>query len=196
MSTCAAVRTLFVRAVEGELDPSDALTLAAHLDGCTACRIVLARERRLAAALDGLGDHVQVDDSFVDAVMASLPERPALSRRERWRRGLRLAGLSSLAVAGGGIAARFLPFLRIDFAAPAMPRFAPEDTSGWLTLFGSAAQWVRVTAESLAWSGPSGSLGLRLAAAATLDVLLLAAAVMLASSVAVAWRRRATSPPS
>jgi len=199
LSGCERARPLLVRSVEGELAPRAALRLARHVEACTACRILLARERRLAQVLDGLDDVVPVDASFFDSVMASLPERPAASpvptRRERLRRGLRLAGLCAGLVAGGGLAARFLPFLRFDLATPAMPRFAGDDTEGWISVVGSAAQWVRMTAQTLSWSIPAGSLG-KLALTLAVEAILVGAVVALATSAAVVLGRGPDSPAS
>jgi len=199
LSGCERARPLLVRSVEGELAPRAALRLARHVEACTACRILLARERRLAQVLDGLDDVVPVDASFFDSVMASLPERPAASpvptRRERLRRGLRLAGLCAGLVASGGLAARFLPFLRFDLATPAMPRFAGDDTEGWISVVGSAAQWVRMTAQTLSWSIPAGSLG-KLALTLAVEAILVGAVVALATSAAVVLGRGPDSPAS
>jgi hypothetical protein len=199
VSGCERARPLIVRSVVGELAPRAALRLARHVEACTACRILLARERRLAQVLDGLDDVVPVDASFFDSVMASLPDRPSHaspSRRERLRRGLRLAGLSAMLVAGGGLAARFLPFLRFDLATPAMPRFAGDETEGWFTFAGAAAQWVRMTAQTLSWSIPSGSLGAKLALTLFAGAVLAGAVVALATSATIALRRGPDSPAS
>jgi anti-sigma factor RsiW len=194
VSACRRARPFIVPSVEGELAPKAALRLARHVEACTACRILLARERRLAQVLDGLDDVVPVDASFFDAVMASLPDRPqpsgtTPSRRERLRRGLRLAGLSAAVVAGGGLAARFLPFLRFDLAAPAMPRFAGDEAEGWFTFFGSAAQWVRMTAQTVSWPAPSGAVAARHALTQAVEAVLVGAAVALAMSAAAVLRR-------
>ena len=192
MSACRRAHPLIVRSVEGELAPQDALRLARHVEACTACRILLARERRLAQVLDGLDDVFAVDASFFDAAMASLPDRPqpaeaTASLRDRLRRGLRLAGLAAAVVGGGGLAARFLPFLRFDLAAPAMPRFAGDET-GWLSFVGSAAQWVRMTAQTVSWSIPSGAVAGKLALALAVEAVLVGAAVALAMSAAAVLR--------
>jgi hypothetical protein len=200
VTACDRARPLIVRSVEGELAPGSALRLARHVEACTACRILLARERRLAQVLDGLDDVVPVDASFLDAVMASLPDRPsaagpALTRRERLRRGLRLAGLCAGLVAGGGLAARFLPFLRFDLATPAMPRFAGDETESWLSFVGSAAQWVRMTAQTLSWSIPSGVVA-KLAITLAVEAVVVGAVVALATSAAAVLRRGPDSPAS
>jgi len=194
------MRPLLVRSADSDLRPDEALRLARHLEGCTACRILLARERRLAQALDGLEDVVDVGATFLEAVMASLPARnvpaPSAERRRRGLRGLRgfkLAGMAAVTALGAGLAARVLPSVRFDLTTPSMPRFTPESCDGWLGLVGSAAQWVRIAAESLAWSGSAAGaagapLGL-LAAEATLAAVLL----VIATSAGVALVSRAGS---
>ena len=86
---CDAVRPLLHGVAYGESGPHDAILTAHHVSDCTACRILLARERRLAAMLDsGLEDHLRVGEEFLQAVMAHLPQGPpppALPRTERRR---------------------------------------------------------------------------------------------------------------
>ena len=72
MKDCVMVLPLLARVVECEADPEEALSVARHLPCCTACRIVLARERRLASMLSGLDD-LPIDEALIDAVMATLP---------------------------------------------------------------------------------------------------------------------------
>lgn len=201
MSRCGRIRPWIVRSVDGDLEPREALRLARHLATCTACRIVLARESRLAEMLDGVDDACGVDESFFGAVMASLPERPlrspgALSRKARWRRGLRLATWGSVAALGAALAARVLPSLRLDVATPAMPRFTPDETEGWISLIGSAAQWIRMTAQSVAWAGSSGAWSAWTIGALSLWAAVAAAATLLALSGALAWATRIRSRTS
>ena len=198
MSRCRGVQAWIVRSVDGDLEPVEALRLARHLATCTACRIVHAKEARLAEMLDADDDAFAVDESFFQAVMASLPERPLkpaadVSRRARWRRGLRLASMGSLAALAMGLAARFLPSLRMDVATPAMPRFTPDDTDGWISIIGSAAQWIRMTAQSVAWAGSSSALSPWTIGALSLSAVLAGAAALLALSGALAWVTRTSS---
>jgi hypothetical protein len=190
-----------VRSVDGDLEPGEALRLARHLATCTACRIVLARELRLAEMLDGTADAFNVDESFFGAVMASLPDRPVrpaveASRETRRRRGLRLAAWGAVAALGGGLAARVLPSLRLDMAAPAMPRFTPDDTDGLISVIGLAAQWIRMTAQSVAWAGSSGAWGAWTIGARSLSAVLAALATVLTVSGALAWVSRTGSRAS
>lgn len=198
MSRCASFRPLIQAAVEGDTLPADALRVACHVRDCTACRILLARESRLKRMLDDLDEPIDVDESFFRAVMASLPERAPhpssrVAPRVRARRGLKLAGLGLVAALGGSLAARVLPSLRLDLTAPAMPRFSPEDTDGWFSLFGSAAQWVRVTAQSLAWAGTPEPFGPRAIGLMSLEAAMLGAAIVLAISGALMLASRVGS---
>lgn len=95
--SCPEMSAVIGRTVDGEAAPDESLRLARHLSECTACRIVLARERRLAEALNGMEDEAIEDDAFRARVMDSLGSRdcPRLGNRPRsaLRRGLRLACL-------------------------------------------------------------------------------------------------------
>jgi anti-sigma factor RsiW len=201
MTRCGSIRPWIARSVDGELEPAEALRLARHLATCTACRITLARESRLAEMLGHVDDAFTVDESFFGAVMASLPERPVrpaieVSRRARWRRGLRLAAFGALGVLGAGLAARVLPSLHLDVATPGMPRFTPDDADGWISLIGSAAQWIRVTAQSITWAGSSGAWSASTIGAVWLVAALAGVGTLLALSGALAWATRNSSRAS
>ena len=60
MASCRSIRPILSRVIDGEVSPEDSLRVARHLPACTACRIVLARERRLARMLEAL-DHWPVN---------------------------------------------------------------------------------------------------------------------------------------
>lgn len=194
MSRCGSIRPWIARSVDGDLAPGEALRLARHLAKCTACRITLARESRLAEMLGSVDDACGVDESFFSAVMASLPEHPVrpveVSRRARWRRGLRLAAFGAVGALAGGVAARVLPYLNLDVATPGMPRFTPDDADGWISLIGSAAQWIRVTAQSITWAGSSGAWSASTIGAVWLAAALAGVATLLALSGALAWATR------
>jgi len=108
VKNCEHFRSLLSRFAEGEAGPAEALGIARHIAACTACKIVLARERRLHEALEELGDPVSVDDEFSRLVMAALPAGPPPAARNPRRRGLRLAGLVTLVSLGGAAAVRLL----------------------------------------------------------------------------------------
>jgi hypothetical protein len=199
--SCRGFEPLIHAAVEGELLPADALRVARHLDACTACRIVMARESRLAAMLDDLGDPLDVDEGFFAEVMAFLPEHAARptgagGARARFRRGLRLAGFATVTSLGAGLAVHLLPSLRLDLSSPALPRFSPEDAGGWLSVLGSAAQWIRMTAQSIAWNGSPEVFAPRALGVLSVEAALLGAAVFLAISGALMLTSRVGSRAS
>ena len=196
-SRCRRIRSWIVRSVDSDLEPKEALLLGRHLTSCTACRIVLARETRLTDVLGAMTDPLEVDERFFESVMASLPDLPPrppveVSRKVRWRRGLRLAMWASVAALGAGVLARVLPALRIDVAAPVLPRFAPDETGGWISIVGAVAQWVRMTAQSVSVAGSSGGIG-ALTVGALSCGFVAGAATILALSAALAWAKRASS---
>jgi hypothetical protein len=201
MNRCRRVQPWIVRSVDSDLHPDEALGLAKHLATCTACRIVLARESRLAEILDGADDSVGVDEHFFGAVMASLPDRPVrpaveMARKARWRRGLRLASWGFVAALGAGLAARALGSLHLDMSTPAMPRFSPEDADGLISIIGSAAQWIRMTAQSVTWAGSSAAWGAWTIGAISLSAALAGLATLLTVSGALAWATRNSSRTS
>jgi len=89
--------------VDHELEPGEAFGLAAHLADCTACKIVLARRRRLAEMLERELPDIPVDEDFVRTVMDTLPDGPPPRRK---RRGIKLAVLLSAVASATCLAAR------------------------------------------------------------------------------------------
>ena len=134
--------------------------------------------------------------------MASLPERPGAARGRRSRAGrVGVAGSASplsgsVGALAAGLAARVLPSLHLDVATPGMPRFTPDDTDGWISLIGSAAQWIRVTAQSITWAGSSGAWSASTIGALSLAAALAGVATLLALSGALAWATRSGSRAS
>jgi len=83
-----------------------------------------------------------------------------------------------------------LPSLRLDVAAPAMPRFSPDETEGLISVLGLAAQWIRMTAQSVVWAGSSGAWGVWTIGALSLAAVFAGLATLLAVSGAFAWVSR------
>ena len=164
MRRCRRIHPWIVRSLDGDLEPREALRLARHLSTCTSCRIVLARETRLAAMIADANDTLIADASF-----------------------------SALAL---GIASRVLPALRFDVATPGWPRFAADETNGWIGLLGSAAQWVRMTVLSIGWAELPASLGPWTIGAFALGVAVSLAVTLVAVSGALAWAARTDSRAS
>ena len=82
---CERIRPLLYPYIEREAEPAEAMLVAEHLTGCTACKILIARKRHLARMLEnGLEDRIPVGEEFVRSVMATLPDGPPpKSRRKR-----------------------------------------------------------------------------------------------------------------
>lgn len=118
MAACEPIRPSLYRIIDGEADPAEAMRVARHVSACTACRILLARKRRLAEMLEHDLEDLPADEEFVRTVMSTLPEGPP-PRRHRLRRGLKLAGLAGLLGWIGQAAAR-----NLQFGAPEAPTFA------------------------------------------------------------------------
>ena len=128
MASCVQIRPLLYQYLEREADPGEAMDVAAHLSDCTACKILLARKRRLARMLEeGLEDSIPVGDDFVTSVMATLPEGPPpRTPSPGKKRGLKLAVWAGLAFAvgqsvsgqwplyGGGRPSLTLPFIDLS----------------------------------------------------------------------------------
>jgi len=93
MHSCETIRLLLFRVAHGEAAPEEAMQVARHLPDCTACRILLARERRLAEVLAMDPEELPVGEEFVEAVMATLPKGPP-PRGGKKTRGLRLTASS------------------------------------------------------------------------------------------------------
>jgi hypothetical protein len=184
VSDCDRIRPLLFRIAEGEASPDEAMLVGRHVADCTTCRILLAREKRLACMLEDDLDDLPVVEGFVEAVMATLPEGPPPGseegssgrRRRRWR-GLKLAALFGVLAASGLTLWQqlTLPGARagVALAAPSL-----EQADAVAQALAGLLRIVLVTLEALqsltaglsfdlpALSGGSGGLGL-LALAAT-----------------------------
>ena len=155
MNGCEDFLRLLNGVAEGEATPDEAMRVAHHAGECTGCRIVLARERRLARMLvEDLTD-LTVGDEFVQGVMSVLPEGPPPKRSKRAWRGLKLASFIALlgstlplaarqlALAGGAAPGSRLPRMDLESGegivngVAAMVRFAAmalESVGSWMPL--------------------------------------------------------------
>lgn len=154
---CERIRPLIGNLAEGELAPGEAMRVARHLPDCTACRIVAARERRLARMLEEELDDLPVGEEFVRTVMSTLPDGPPpdadlASRRWKARRGLKLAGLFGL-LTGAGLTLWHQAALQGGAARPVLPAFSLEQSGSFLqavaTLVGVVLGFAKVTLETL-----------------------------------------------
>jgi len=130
MSSCDAIRSLLSHVAEGEVAPGEAMSVARHLADCTACKIVLARERRLARMLEQDLQDLPVGEEFVQSVMATLPQGPPPGERKgERRRGLRLAGFAGLLGAGALFVSQSLPTGLPGAGGPGLPTLDLESAS-------------------------------------------------------------------
>lgn len=182
MTVCERFRPLLSRSAEGDLAPEEAIHIGRHVDDCTSCRIRLARERRLAEMVTGLGDPIEVDESFLARIMDELP-RGAPPRR-RGRRGLKLAGIALLLASAGATAATWTSSAgggSIVDLLPSLPSGGGVQlAAGFERLARALAAAVVPTLDggSIRWSAPSLT-----ATIAAITIPTLAATAAIASAV-------------
>ncbi len=128
MTRCDLIATLLPRVADGDAGPAEAVRVARHIEACTCCGILLARERRLSETIETMRDF-EVGELFTAEVMGQLPAK--FHRRRRDRRGLRLAVVgAAVALAAtlasatrqawdAGIPSAVPPSLPADIADPA-----------------------------------------------------------------------------
>lgn len=181
---CRRLQPILSRLAEGEVEPRESIAVARHLPDCTACRILLARERRLARMLEqDLDDVISVGEDFPQDVMARLPEGPPPKRRKR--RGLKVAlGMLAGAVSGA-LAAPGVPF-GLGGGRPFLPSLDLPHPEGWLAAWKGLAGLLAGVARAIGTSLPpdlpvlQGSLTLVFAVALPAGVLVLMASPLLA----------------
>lgn len=130
MHDCTAIRPLLYNASDGELNPKETMLVARHLADCTACKIVVARERRLARMLEEDLQDIPVGDDFFRSVMASIPKEPPPAKDRKKRHGLRLAGLGGFLAAGALLASRLIPLQGYYRTATNLPALDFESSQG------------------------------------------------------------------
>lgn len=191
MSPCEQLRPQLSRFADGEASPDEAMRAARHLSDCTACRIQLARERRLAAMLDEMEDQVQVGEEFVRSVMDNLPQGPppvrTSSKGRRRGRYLKLAGLGGWITLAPVLLSRALPVEPLSSPLPALGQPDLEGGERLLAALVGVARTLPVALDSLSsWippvhvtlgiAGVVGTLALSALAAVGCALTMLAAA--------------------
>lgn len=185
MAKCDDIRGMLYDHAEGETGPADALMIARHLPSCTACRILLARECRLAEFLERDLPDLPVGEDFVEAVMSRLPDEPPRPTPGRKRRGLKLAGLAVLGLApalvlsrAGGTAMGLPPL-------PSLPIPGPETADGVLLGLQALMRLAAVALNALG-SVPPFLQSLPTTGQLALSVVLAGGAAVLAGSALIA----------
>jgi hypothetical protein len=156
-TACANVRPLLPRIADGEASPAEAMLVARHLQDCTACRILLARERRLATILEEeLEDRVLVGEDFLQDVMANLPKEPPPRPRTRRARGfLKLAGFSGLLLGLPALAMRISEHAATRLPSLALPRLESSGGDAGLESVVGVSRLLLAVADSLGRQLPS-----------------------------------------
>lgn len=159
MSACDQIRSLLDGVIDGESKPRDSFLAARHLSSCTACRILLARKRRLTQMLEEELHDIPVGEDFLHSVMDALPSTLPVRRARRRRHGLKLAVLAMFALPGlegllRGLAA----------GAPTAPRLALpafDSFAGSPSLEGATEllRWAVLAAQSLSQLLPAVGSG-------------------------------------
>ena len=178
------------RLAEGEAAPDEALRLARHLPDCTACRILLASEVRLAGMLDGLDDSIAVEEGFLQRVMDSLPADPPPVARRRWS-GLKLAGFAGALLVVGAAASRLAALFADGRLVPLVPRIEIANTEHLLEALAGVARLVGMVLDRVGANLAPDLPTLHLYARIGLAALLPAAAALLTVSTLVALLARA-----
>jgi anti-sigma factor RsiW len=156
MSDCAQVRSLLYQYLEREAGPAEAMTVAAHLSACTACKILLARKRRLARMLEeGLEDNIPVGDDFVRSVMATIPEGPPpRDPAPKRKRGLKLAAWFGVALVLSRAASGHWPLPDGGWPGFALPSVdLPAGADGLQGLL-ECVRWAALALDAVAGGAP------------------------------------------
>ena len=192
MAECPQIRPLLYQYLEREAGPAEAMEVAGHLSDCTACKILLARKRRLARMLEeGLEDSIPVGDEFVSSVMATLPDGPPpRTRRVKRTPGLKLAALVGLLFTLGQTAAGRWPVSGGTWPSLALPNIDTAAGEGPFQGILGCARWVALTIESLAGGAPFEvpMAGIGLVVVTTVALTVLVGIVASSTLVAVATR--------
>lgn len=192
MTGCAQIRPLLYQYLEREAEPGEAMVVASHLADCTACKILLARKRRLARMLEeGLDDSIPVGEDFVRSVMATLPDGPPpRTPRPGRKRGLKLAAWIGLALAAGQTISGRWPLSGGGMPSLTLPVIDVPAGEGTFRGLLDWVRWASLAFDTFVGGAPFGlSLsGIGLALGAVAAATLLVGAIGASAIVAVAMQ--------
>ncbi len=188
MNECRQLRTILFRIAEGEGSPDEAMRCARHLPDCTACRILLARERRLAEMLeDRLTDPLSVGEEFVESVMAQLPSEPPRPPRPGRRRAFNLAGFAAVL----GVLPLALRGFLVEWGTPLAGIYRPEipGAEGAMETWIVPSQWLLSAVGTIALELPNVIRGVSHSVTlGTLALVPVAAFLLAGATLAIATR--------
>ncbi|MDH3628490.1 MAG: hypothetical protein OEV00_06330 [Acidobacteriota bacterium] len=180
IEACSKILPLVSRVIEGEATPIEAMRVAHHDADCTHCKIVHARERRLAVLLEQGLPELSIGDDVVASVMAGLPDGPPPAEKRRRRRGLRLATVLGGLMGGtwlwsstqlpAGIARTYpaMPSPEYETALPILDQIVSLAGMAWIALVSAGNALAPLTA-SAQW--PTLILAISVGVAAGLALL-------------------------
>jgi predicted anti-sigma-YlaC factor YlaD len=196
MSDCERIHPLLHRVAEGEATPEEAMRVARHLPDCTTCRIIQAREIRLADMLEAGLEDLPVGEDFVRGVMARLPAGPPPRRSPGRRRGLKLAILSALLLGSVLFSAQSVSPVAVEYATATLPvtnlenaPTAVDGQFGLVRLFLVALEKIPAL-RAVEWFAPDTELHLLVAATSAALAGLAAAAALTALLIAAGLARQ------
>jgi anti-sigma factor RsiW len=198
MAGCCEIRPLLYQYLEREAGPGEAMDVASHLSDCTACKILLARKRRLARMLEeGLEDSIPVGEDFVRSVMATLPDGPPPRTPQPGRkRGLKLAVWIGLALATGRAVCDRWPLSGDGVPSLSLPVIDVPAGEGTFRGLLDWVRWAGLAFDALIGGAPFemslSGIGTALGAVAT--VALLIGAIGSSALLAIAMRSFLRSP--
>jgi len=187
---CERVRPSLYRFAEGEAGPAESLVVARHLPDCTACRILLARERRLQEMLDDLADPLPLDERFLSEVMSAISSRPQPRRKpRRLALAVKLAIVLAVLALGTAVASRVAPTFVSSVTASLVPPLDPDAAGGPYGPTAGLARLLMVVLDRMVAFAPAApSLGWPVTAALGAILPGLGLALVLAGFLALAAR--------
>ena len=159
MTACREIAPLLADVAEGTAVAWHVASVDRHVHRCTTCRIALAREGRLSAAIASIRE-TGVDEVFTAAVMERIPASPP--KRKHDRHGLRLAAFGALLLLGASaLGALSGPWRGTGLASATRPALPPDvvdfATRGLVALVQTFLMALRTLVETPLMSSAAGT---------------------------------------